>query len=143
LSLYRARALADQIPLGSIKRDCRVDNVKRPVEEIADILQVLDAQIIHSLTLDREGVTIIRCLKLGGQDAGIPSSIPVFIVEMPRSRSTLIEQILARHPDVYGAASLTCSSRRPTLSVKSQPVLVLFQTWHPGCRMRFSGLERA
>jgi Flp pilus assembly protein TadD len=36
----------------------------------------------------------------GGQ--GDPSSSPVFIVGMPRSGSTLVEQILASHPDVFG-----------------------------------------
>jgi tetratricopeptide (TPR) repeat protein len=34
---------------------------------------------------------------------GDPSSIPVFIIGMPRSGSTLIEQILASHPRVFGA----------------------------------------
>lgn len=34
---------------------------------------------------------------------GNPSTQPIFIVGMPRSGSTLIEQILASHPDVYGA----------------------------------------
>ena len=33
--------------------------------------------------------------------------VPVFIVGMPRSGSTLIEQILASHPDIYGAGELT------------------------------------
>lgn len=36
-----------------------------------------------------------------------PSALPLFIVGMPRSGSTLIEQILASHPDVYGAGELT------------------------------------
>jgi Flp pilus assembly protein TadD/LPS sulfotransferase NodH len=40
------------------------------------------------------------------KDAGVPSSIPVFIVGMPRSGSTLIEQILASHPHVHGAGEL-------------------------------------
>jgi len=34
---------------------------------------------------------------------GNPSTQPIFIVGMPRSGSTLIEQILASHPQVYGA----------------------------------------
>jgi len=34
---------------------------------------------------------------------GDPSASPVFIVGMPRSGSTLIEQILASHPQVFGA----------------------------------------
>lgn len=32
---------------------------------------------------------------------------PIFIVGMPRSGSTLVEQILASHPDVYGAGERT------------------------------------
>jgi len=34
---------------------------------------------------------------------GDPSAAPIFIVGMPRSGSTLIEQILASHPRVFGA----------------------------------------
>jgi tetratricopeptide (TPR) repeat protein len=38
--------------------------------------------------------------------AGYPSEAPVFIVGMPRSGTTLVEQILASHPDIYGAGEL-------------------------------------
>jgi tetratricopeptide (TPR) repeat protein len=38
---------------------------------------------------------------------GDPSPAPVFIVGMPRSGSTLIEQILASHPQVFGAGERT------------------------------------
>jgi tetratricopeptide (TPR) repeat protein len=34
---------------------------------------------------------------------GDPSERPIFIVGMPRSGTTLVEQILASHPDVFGA----------------------------------------
>jgi hypothetical protein len=37
------------------------------------------------------------------QGAGDPSSTPVFVLGMPRSGSTLIEQILASHPQIHGA----------------------------------------
>jgi tetratricopeptide (TPR) repeat protein len=37
---------------------------------------------------------------------GAATDAPVFIVGMPRSGSTLIEQILASHPDVFGAGEL-------------------------------------
>jgi tetratricopeptide (TPR) repeat protein len=36
-----------------------------------------------------------------------PSTLPVFIFGMPRSGTTLIEQILASHPHVYGAGELS------------------------------------
>ena len=38
--------------------------------------------------------------------SGDPSDVPVFILGMPRSGSTLIEQILASHPHVFGAGEL-------------------------------------
>lgn len=38
--------------------------------------------------------------------AGCPSRLPVFIVGMPRSGSTLVEQILASHPEVHGGDEL-------------------------------------
>jgi tetratricopeptide (TPR) repeat protein len=42
---------------------------------------------------------------------GYDSSLPVFVVGMPRSGTTLIEQILASHPEVYGAGELGDFSR--------------------------------
>jgi tetratricopeptide (TPR) repeat protein len=38
---------------------------------------------------------------------GHPSLLPVFIFGMPRSGTTLVEQILASHPQVFGAGELT------------------------------------
>lgn len=40
------------------------------------------------------------------RNAGEPSPVPVFIVGMPRSGTTLIEQIMASHPQVFGAGEL-------------------------------------
>ncbi len=40
------------------------------------------------------------------KDSGVASGLPVFIVGMPRSGTTLVEQILASHPAVYGAGEL-------------------------------------
>ena len=42
---------------------------------------------------------------------GVDDDRPVFIVGMPRSGSTLVEQILASHPDVYGAGEVKYLSR--------------------------------
>jgi len=41
---------------------------------------------------------------------GDPSSVPVFVLGMPRSGSTLIEQILASHPQMHGAGELSALS---------------------------------
>jgi tetratricopeptide (TPR) repeat protein len=45
---------------------------------------------------------------------GDPSSAPVFIVGMPRSGTTLIEQVIASHPDVHGAGEIGCLGRVET-----------------------------
>ena len=37
---------------------------------------------------------------------GNPSELPVFIIGMPRSGTTLVEQIIASHPQVHGAGEL-------------------------------------
>ncbi len=37
---------------------------------------------------------------------GLPSEVPVFIIGMPRSGTTLVEQILSTHSQVYGAGEL-------------------------------------
>jgi tetratricopeptide (TPR) repeat protein len=42
---------------------------------------------------------------LGG--SGFASSLPVFVVGMPRSGTSLVEQILASHPHVHGAGEIT------------------------------------
>jgi tetratricopeptide (TPR) repeat protein len=39
-------------------------------------------------------------------DSGDPDRTPIFILGMPRSGTSLVEQILASHPDVYGAGEL-------------------------------------
>jgi tetratricopeptide (TPR) repeat protein len=45
------------------------------------------------------------------QNTGEPSTKPIFIIGMPRSGTTLIEQILASHPQVFGAGELTWFER--------------------------------
>ena len=65
------------------------------------------------------------------QNLGDPSPVPVFIVGMPRSGTTLIEQILASHPKVFGAGELALldaavgTLRRPDGGVVPFPEVVL------------------
>ena len=42
---------------------------------------------------------------------GCSDSTPIFILGMPRSGSTLIEQILSSHPDIFGAGELSFTRR--------------------------------
>jgi hypothetical protein len=38
---------------------------------------------------------------------GNPSAVPLFVLGMPRSGTTLLEQIIASHPEVHGAGEIT------------------------------------
>jgi tetratricopeptide (TPR) repeat protein len=42
----------------------------------------------------------------GRTGSGDPSELPVFVVGMPRSGTTLVEQVMASHPAVHGAGEL-------------------------------------
>jgi tetratricopeptide (TPR) repeat protein len=42
----------------------------------------------------------------GLRGSGDPSALPIFVLGMPRSGTTLTEQIIASHPDVFGAGEL-------------------------------------
>jgi hypothetical protein len=54
------------------------------------IIEVVDARYLDQL-----------------RGAGNPSQVPIFVLGMPRSGTTLTEQIIASHPDVYGAGELS------------------------------------
>jgi tetratricopeptide (TPR) repeat protein len=41
------------------------------------------------------------------REGGDPSELPIFVVGMPRSGTTLVEQILASHQDVHGAGEVS------------------------------------
>jgi tetratricopeptide (TPR) repeat protein len=56
--------------------------------------------------MERTSAVLTRDFIAARHGSGAPSPVPVFIVGMPRSGTTLIEQILASHPDVYGAGEL-------------------------------------
>jgi len=55
---------------------------------------------------DRIRATFTASLVAAGARTGIASALPVFIVGMPRSGTSLVEQILASHPKVFGAGEL-------------------------------------
>lgn len=67
--------------------------------------------------LERFNNRIIRLKKLFSEaffaqraDWGHPSATPVFVVGLPRSGTTLTEQIIASHPRCFGAGELTVLS---------------------------------
>src|SRR5262249_28222782 len=63
---------------------------------------------------------------------GVDSELPVFVVGMPRSGTTLVEQILASHPDVFGAGELV---ELPRL-IEGLPGRLHTPTGFPACLAR-------
>jgi tetratricopeptide (TPR) repeat protein len=61
-----------------------------------------EAATLKRFGLVRAGFTAERMIFAVGQ----PVDGPIFILGMPRSGTTLVEQILASHPQVYGAGEL-------------------------------------
>jgi tetratricopeptide (TPR) repeat protein len=57
-------------------------------------------------SLGRVQTVFTRERVASGREIGVHSRLPVFIVGMPRSGTTLIEQILASHPQMFGAGEL-------------------------------------
>lgn len=57
------------------------------------------------------------------------STIPIFVVGMPRSGTTLVEQIIASHPEVHGAGELPFVERM----VRRMPAGVKPKTAFPQC----------
>ena len=55
-----------------------------------------------------------------------PSALPVFIVGMPRSGSTLVEQILSSHPQIFGAGELKYLNELIQWPVKNQQTTVSY-----------------
>jgi len=60
----------------------------------------------HARLIDRLIETFSPELRETARDWGSDSELPVFIVGMPRSGTTLVEQIVASHPRVHGAGEL-------------------------------------
>ena len=55
----------------------------------------------------------------------IPEHNPIFILGMPRSGTTLVEQIISRHPDVMGCGELPCVEKAISrLEKKADPMRV-------------------
>ena len=73
----------------------RIDyNETSVLNEIDRVQQVFSSEFMHTTRV-----------------AGEPSAKPIFILGMPRSGTTLVEQILASHPQIFGAGELNLFER--------------------------------
>jgi len=102
-------------------RDALLFALAKAYDDLGDYDRAFEAfqaaNALHRVGLDYDPATAERAADalIGAFDEalverssglGCPSERPVFIVGMPRSGTTLVEQILASHPDVHGAGEL-------------------------------------
>ena len=83
----------------------------RAFEHLQQGNQLARAQYAYDETatlswIERIRTVFTRDLVAAKAGLGDPSRVPIFIVGMPRSGTTLVEQILASHPDVHGGGEL-------------------------------------
>ena len=112
--------------IGSLSSEARIDlhfALAKAYDDVGDYEASFN-QLLEGNSLKRQQITydevgahslfghIQRAFTLErmrhNQGLGDPSNLPVFIIGMPRSGTTLIEQILASHPKVFGAGELGC-----------------------------------
>jgi len=72
------------------KLSYNVSDINYYVETMSSIIETLDYSTLSSLP-----------------SSDITAETPVFITGMPRAGTTLVEQILSSHPDIYGAGEIT------------------------------------
>jgi tetratricopeptide (TPR) repeat protein len=85
----RKRSFAHLVRGNTLKRQQVNYDEEKALQRLERIRGVFTAEMLR----DKKGL-------------GDPSAAPIFIVGMPRSGTTLIEQILASHPKVFGAGEL-------------------------------------
>lgn len=83
------QAFAHYLEGCSLKRATLGYDAQQTTARFADIMRLFDRDTIA---------------RLGG--GGNPAALPIFILGMPRSGTTLVEQIIASHPEVRGAGEL-------------------------------------
>ncbi len=96
--------------LGKMLDDCGVYNQAFEHYRTANRLkrQTVDFEREqHTAAISDSITTFSRDFFEQRQGSDHPSELPVFIVGMPRAGTTLVEQIIASHPQVFGADELT------------------------------------
>lgn len=83
------RAFQNFIEGCKLKRATFTYDSEQTTQHFSDIIRVFNRATIERL-----------------RGSGDPSRLPIFVLGMPRSGTTLVEQIIASHPDVHGAGEL-------------------------------------
>jgi tetratricopeptide (TPR) repeat protein len=98
---------------------------------------VFDA-IRHQETLEARRRVFTPGFFAARESFGVESERPVFVVGLPRSGTTLVEQILASHPDVFGAGELR---DMPVMAIRHTPTLIGSGKIYPDCIAELSAVQ--
>jgi tetratricopeptide (TPR) repeat protein len=112
-----AKACADQQQHERAFNHCLAANALKRAEIVYDEPATL-------AVFDRIRAVFDSDMMRGRRGLGDPSRVPIFIVGMPRSGTTLVEQILASHSGVFGAGErndIERSVARPTAQTDALP----------------------
>lgn len=95
-----------------------------------------NAVMSHTFNPERENKAVEEILNITTRDRlqnlgqfGQPSRAPIFVVGMPRSGTTLLESVIADHPQVFAAGELTALGgigRVVSANFKTQQTLIGF-----------------
>ena len=113
-SLYSEKGISDDdsrlaFALGKAYED--IGNYDKSMEFVINATQVRRASYDYSISESQQQFEQIKEVFSpeffsDHLDSGDPDRTPIFILGMPRSGTSLVEQILASHPDVFGAGEL-------------------------------------
>lgn len=115
---YAAARLADVAPLDQIQLHYALAKAFEDVNELDTAFRHYEIAGAKKLRLEpyneQAASRLFQLLpqvvnaraKAVAPQKGCESEIPVFVLGMPRSGTSLLEQILASHPDIYGAGEL-------------------------------------
>jgi len=84
-----------------------------------------------SAAVDAIETTFSRALIDAKSGAGDPSRQPIFILGMPRSGTTLVEQILASHPMVHGAGELETFRKIAQVMYRADGARIAYPSYVP------------
>ncbi len=89
----------------------------------------------HRRMIDRLVQTFTPEFFQRARGLGLDTEVPLFIVGMPRSGTTLVEQVLSQHPQVFGAGELPDVARL----AETLPSHLGAPEAYPGCLARLDG----
>lgn len=137
VALDQDAAIGLNFAMGKIYDDCKLWDQAFHHYALANKLRNEQLIYDHSIEVARNNRTIevfSREFIVQNESIGSNSDAPIFIIGMPRSGTTLTEQIISSHPDVMGAGEVIFWGTAP----KALPYTLGTTTDYPECAMEIT-----